>query len=422
MSDRSPDVAASTSEGTAGSAARSTDRTAGTSGATSAGAGVPSGSPSRARRATAVVFVLHALVFGSWTPHIPLVKNRIGLNDGTLGLALLGGPVGSVVAMLAIGTLIARWGSRRSMVVTMVGYGLAAPTVGLADSLLGLFLALALLGAFQGALDISMNSQAVAIEAAYGRPIMSSFHAYWSLGAFAGTGLGILCVSLGVGLATQLAVIGVGIALVSPLLARYLLRGDRAADDHRVVLPWGNRRLLLLGGIMFAALLCEGAAGDWAAVYLSDSLDAPAAIAGTGYAAFALAMLFGRAMGDRWVARYGGGPVVGVLAAAGAVALGVGLLVGHPAGALAGFAIYGLGLACIVPVCFSAAAGTAGSHAGHSIAAVATAGWAGFLIGPPAIGALAHATSLPLALGILPVLCVVIMIGARSLRYSPTAR
>jgi MFS family permease len=372
--------------------------------------------PVRARVTTSAVFALHAVVFGSWTPHIPLVKDRIGLNDGTLGLALLGGPIGSVIAMVAIGTFIARWGSRRSMIVTMIGYGAVAPLIGLADSLLGLFLALGLLGAFQSGLDISMNAQAVAIEKGYARPVMSSFHAWWSFGAFAGTGIGILGVSIGLGLATQLALVGAVVAVAAPLLARPLIRDDRATDDHRIVLPWGNRWLLLLGAIMFAALLCEGAAGDWAAVYLRDALDAPAAVAGLGYAAFALAMLFGRAMGDRWVAAYGGGRVVAVLAASGAVALAAALFIGHPLAALAGLAVYGLGLACVVPVCFSAAAATSGSHAGHSIAAVATAGWAGFLVGPPAIGTLAHVTSLPLALGLLPILCAAVMVGALRMR------
>lgn len=375
--------------------------------------------PTHARRSTSAVFVLHAMVFGSWTPHIPLVKDRIGLNEGTLGIALLGAPIGSVLAMLAVGTLIARWGSRRTMVVMMVGYGVVAPTLGLAGSLPALFFALLALGAFQGSLDVAMNSQAVAIEGRYGRPIMSSFHAFWSLGAFAGTGVGILCVGLGIGLAAQLAVVGALVAISAPFLARPLLRGDQAAEEHRIVLPWGNRWLLLLAGIMFAALLCEGAAGDWAALYLRDDLRTPAEIAGFGYAAFALAMLFGRAMGDRWVAKYGGGRVVAVLATVGGVALAVALLLGHPAAALLGFAVYGLGLACIVPVCFSTAAARSGSHAGHSIAAVATAGWAGFLLGPPAVGTLAHATSLPLALGLLPVLCLVIAFGARSLRTTP---
>jgi MFS family permease len=370
--------------------------------------------PTRARVANAIVFVLHAVVFGSWTPHIPLVKDRIGLHDGTLGLALLGCPIGSVLAMTVAGTVIARWGSRRTMIATMVGYGLAAPALGLADSLAGLFSALLVLGAFQGSLDVAMNAQAVAIQTAHGRPIMASFHACWSLGAFVGAGIGTVAVGLGVGLAPQLLTIGVAVALASPCLARPLIRNDQATDHHRIVLPWGNRRLLLLGGIMFASLLCEGAAADWAAVYLRDTLSAPTQVAGLGYASFAMAMFAGRAMGDRWVARYGGRRVVGMLAGAGAATLGAVLPLGLPVPALVGFAMYGLGLALVVPVCFSAAAAASGSHAGHSIAAVATAGWVGFLLGPPAIGSLAHATSLPLALALLPTLCAGIALSSRS--------
>lgn len=365
------------------------------------------------------MFVLHAAVLGSWTPHIPLVKDRIGLNEGTLGLALLGAPIGSVLAMLAVGTLIARLGSRRATLVVLVGYGLVAPLLGLAHSALALFLALLALGAFQGSLDVAMNAQAVTVEAAYVRPIMSSFHAFWSLGAFVGTGVGSLCVGLGIGLATQLALLGALVIVSAPFLARPLLRGDEAAGDHRIVLPWGNRWLLLLAGIMFAVLLCEGAAADWAALYFRDNLGTPAEIAGLGYATFALAMLLGRSMGDRWVAKYGGGRVVGVLTAVGGVALAVALLLDSPVAALLGFAVYGVGLSCTVPVCFSTAAARSGSHAGHSIAAVATAGWTGFLLGPPLVGTLAHTTSLPLALGVLPLLSIVIAFSARSVRSTP---
>jgi fucose permease len=260
-----------------------------------------------------------------------------------------------------------------------------------------------------------MNAQAAAIETAYGRPIMSSFHAAWSLGTFAGVGVGTIALGAGLDLAPQLALITAATLLATPLLGRPLLRDDQAAEGHRIVLPWGNRRLLLLGGIMFAALLCEGAAADWTAVYLRDSLSAPVELAGLGYASFAIAMFVGRAFGDRWVARYGGALVVGTLAAAGAVALVAVLLLGQPIPALLGFAVFGLGVAVIVPVCFSAAA-AGGGHPGHSIAAAATAGWVGFLLGPPVIGWVAHATSLPLALGLLPILCVLIVLGARQLR------
>lgn len=371
--------------------------------------------PSRARIATSAVFVIHAMLFASWTPHVVLVKDHLGLSDGTLGLALLGAPVGAIVANALIGIPLGRWGSRPTMCVTMIGYAVCAPAIGLAGSAPQLFAALIGLGAFQGSLDVAMNAQAIAIERRYPRPILSSFHAWWSLGAFGGSGLGIAAIALGLGLATQFAILGAAALLMLPILLAPLLRGDRSNASHGLALPWGNRRLLLIGGIMFAALLCEGAASDWASVYLRDSLAAPAEVAGLGYAVFAAAMFVGRSRGDRWTARYGGGRVVAALALAGAAGLGGALVLGHVGTALAGFAVYGLGLACIVPVCFTAVAAHGGHHPGHDIAAVDTAGRTGFLLGPAAIGTLSEATSLPLALALLPLLCLVIAVAARSL-------
>ncbi|MCP2257589.1 Fucose permease [Streptoalloteichus tenebrarius] len=387
----------------------------------------PSGPPRAARWATGFVFVLHSAVFASWTPHVPEVKDQLGLHEGTLGATLLGAPLGSVLAMLVTSPALARWGSRRVTAVALLGYALAAPLLGLAGSAVALFAALTVWGAFQGALDVAMNAQAVAVERAYDRPLMSSFHAYWSLGSVAGIGLGMGGLALGVGLAVQLAAIGVVAVVATPLLVRPM-RADRVDPDgpdgpdgadsdgqHRFVVPWRHRGLLPLAGIVFAALLCEGAAGDWTAVYLRDSLGAPGAVAGVGYGAFACAMFVGRLMGDRWVSRYGRVRVVTLLSATAAVATAVTLLVGHPLVALAGFAALGLGLSCLVPVVFSAAGSLPGSHPGQSLAAVASAGWIGFLLGPPAIGGLAHLTSLPLALAVLPLLATAMAVGARTL-------
>ncbi|KAA2252977.1 MFS transporter [Solihabitans fulvus] len=368
-----------------------------------------------ARVATALVFALHAAVFASWTPHIPLVKDHLGLHDGTLGLALLGAPVGSVCAMLLAGHAVARWGSRRVVFATLLGYLACGPLLGLAWSPGALFGALALWGAFQGSLDVAMNAQGVAVEQAYGRPILSSFHAWWSLGAFAGTGLGALAIAMGIDLTVQLTGLAVLLGAAAWPLIRRMLGDDGATEEHHLGVPWRDRRIMLLAALMFAGLLCEGAVGDWAAVYLRDSLGVPASSAGLGYAAFAVAMFAGRAMGDRWVARYGAARVVATLAALGAVGLGCALLVGQPWLALIGFAAFGLGLACIVPVAFSAAAAGSDGHAGQAIAGVATAGWAGFLLGPPLIGLLAQASSRPVALALLPLLCVGIVAGARNL-------
>lgn len=377
----------------------------------------------RARGCTALIFASHALLFASWTPHIPAVKDRIGLHEGTLGLALLGAPIGAILAVVLVGPALARWGSRRVVRVTMTGYAAAGPFLGVVDSLAGLFLVLAVWGAFQGSLDVAMNSQAVTIEERYDRPIMSSFHAVWALGAATGAGLGALVLVLGIGLTTQLAVLA---AVLVP--AMFVLTGQFFGADHapapepdqapRKPFDWVGPRLVVIAVVMFAALLCEGAAADWAPLYLRDSTHAPEAIAGLAYATFAAAMFVARALGDRWVARYGGGRVVGTLALVGGASLGVALLVGHPVAALAGFAAYGLGIACIVPVCLSAAAAEAsrsGAHAGPALALADGTGRAGFLLGPALIGNLAHVTSLPLALGLLPLCCVGIAIAARTL-------
>lgn len=373
----------------------------------------------RARVATAIVFAVHAAVFAAWTPHIPAVKDRLELNDGTLGLTLLGAPVGSVAAMLLVGGWVARWGSRRVVLGTFVGYGLASPLLGLAWEPWALFAGLALWGGFQGALDVAMNSQGIAVERGYGRPILSSFHAWWSFGGFVGVGLGAVAITAGLDLTTQMVVVTGLVVLLAWPLTRAMLGDDHSVDEHRLGLPWRDRRVLLLGAIMFAGLLCEGAVGDWAALYLRETVGVPAERAAWGYAVFAALMFVGRVMGDRWVVRFGAARVVGGLAAVGAVGLAVALVVGEFWLALVGFGAFGLGLASIVPVAFSAAAAQSDAHAAQAIAGVATAGWAGFLLGPALIGLLAHASSQSWALAVLPVLCLGVVLGSRSLGGRP---
>ena len=370
----------------------------------------------RTRTVNSVVFALHGAVFAAWTPHIPLVRQRLGMDVSTLGLTLLGGSIGSTAAMLFAGAVVARFGSRSVVLVSSWGYVGAACLLGLAASPWQLFGALLLTGGLAGFMDVAMNTQGVLLQRRYGRPILSGFHAWWSMGTFVGTGLGALSIGLGVDLAYQMAALAVIVAAVSWPLTRALLDDTEPDQGHGVAVPWRNTRLLVLGGLIFAALLCEGAAGDWSAVYLRDALGASPVFAGLGYAAFSVAMFTGRVMGDRWVDRFGGARTLATLAVVGALGMAIMLVVGHPVVALVGFAALGLGLACMVPVVFSAAASSTDAHAGRAIAGVATAGWSGFLVGPPLIGFLAHAGTLPLALGLLPALCVAMAFGARVVR------
>src|SRR3984885_1398838 len=175
------------------------------------------------RIAVTAVFVVHGLLFASWTAHIPDVKAHLGLADGTLGFALLGAPVGSVLAMIAASWLLPKAGSRRIVQVALVGYCAAGPLVGLTGSLPALFAALFVWGAFQGTLDVAMNTQAIAVERKERRVLMPGLHGSWSIGAFAGAGIGALAVAAGITLSVQLLVLGTIALLAAGLLTARML-------------------------------------------------------------------------------------------------------------------------------------------------------------------------------------------------------
>jgi MFS family permease len=383
------------------------------------------------------VFVVHGLLFASWTAHIPHVKASLGLTDATLGLALLGAPVGSVCAMVAAAYLLPRLGSRRIVQIALVGYCATGPLVGLTASLPALMGALFVWGAFQGSLDVAMNTQAITVERSSQRVLMSGLHGSWSIGSFVGAGIGALAVGAGIALSSQLLVLATLAILAAGLLTTRMLpdRADRLRTDEDreakssgrpgrrtpTVSRWSGG-MLLLGGIAFASMLCEGASADWASVYMSGPLNAAAVEAGLAYATFALAMVTIRLSGNRLLTRYRADRLLPALAALATIGFSVGLLIGRPAAALAGFACLGVGLASVVPAVFSAAGRIPGLHPGTAVATASACGWAGFVCGPPLIGRLASLSSLPVALILIPVLTGFIVIAtsiARGLKPQP---
>jgi MFS family permease len=385
------------------------------------------------RIAVIAVFVVHGLLFASWTAHIPDVKAHLGLTDGMLGFALLGAPVGSVTAMIASSWLLPRVGSRRIVRVALVGYCAAGPLVGLTGSLPALFAALFAWGAFQGTLDVAMNTQAIAVERRERRVLMSGLHGSWSIGSFAGAGIGALAVTGGITLSIQMLGLGTIALLVAGLLTTRMLpaaaenpgnltaaAGHTAADQRPAgqVSRWSGG-MVLLGAIAFAGMLCEGATADWSAVYLSGPLHASGVVPGLGYAAFALAMVTVRLSGNRLLTRFRADRLLPALALVATVGFAVALLVAQPPAALLGFACLGIGLASVVPAVFSAAGRIPGLPPGTAVATASACGWAGFVCGPPVIGRLSSWASLPVALGLLPLLTGFVIVGtlrSRALR------
>lgn len=353
--------------------------------------------PAGAARATRLAFLAAGFGMAAWAPLVPHAKARIGADDAVLGLVLLCLGIGSLLAMPTTGWIGARRGSRPMILAGGVALALLLPCLTLGTSAVGLAVALLGFGAALGTLDVAMNIHAVEVEHGADRPLMSGFHAMFSLGGFAGSGATTALLALGAP-PTTAALAAAGVVAAAILLARPDLLSPRG-EPTPFVAPHGIVLVLaLLGAVTF---LVEGALLDWSALLLVDRGLADTARAGFGYMIFSIAMTIGRLTGDRIVARWGDRRVMiggGLATVAGFAVL---LAASHAAVAALGLVAIGLGAANVVPVLFRLAGRQKVMPVGLAVAALTTTGYAGILAGPAAIGFLAQAIGLPAAFWLL---------------------
>lgn len=384
----------------------------------------------KARVAVGVAFFVNGAVVANWVPRIPAIKAELGLDSGSLGLALLGFSGGAVVSLQLVGHVIARVGSDRA---TRAGGALLAAALvlpSLAPSAIALALALFALGAAAGAMDVAMNTNGVVVERACGRSIMASLHGLFSLGGIAGAAIGGLAAGLDVAPWAHFAVAGALLGLGLLVAGRWLMpdrhraagAGEAETDRERGGRPPFSGRAVLLGVVAFCVLVGEGSAADWSSVYLREDLQVSAGFAGAGFAAFSAAMAAVRLAGDRLIDRLGPVATVRWGGAVGGTGLGLALLVDRPAAGVAGFGLLGAGLAPIVPVVFSAAGRSEPAAGGHAIARVAALGYLGSFVGPPLIGMIAVPAGLPLALAVPAALAVVAATCGRAVAPAAAGR
>ncbi|MEV4131742.1 MFS transporter [Dactylosporangium sp. NPDC049742] len=372
----------------------------------------------RARVATALLFMLFGVTLGVWTVRIPAIKRDLGLDDGALSVALLAFAAGAITGMQATGRLVDRFGSRRVMLPVAVAEGLVLILPAYAPGLVTLAAALFVFGAVHGTLNIAMNANAIDVQRAWGAPIMSSFHAVYSIGGFIGASTGGLFAHAGVGPRTTFtAVAGVTVALAAWSAWWALPDGSSTSSRTSPEEARGPvRGVLFLGVLVCCALVGEGAAADWSAVYLRDDLRSSAGFAAAAFAAFSVAMTLTRLVGDRLTARFGPVTVVRASGLLAAVGLGTALLIAEPVAGVAGFACLGAGMALIAPQVYSAAGDRNPDAAGRALARVVGLGYLGFLLGPVLIGAASTVTGLPGALAIPVVLSLFVAATATALR------
>ena len=386
----------------------------------------------RARQAASAHFFVMGMVSGVWMARIPAVKEQAGLSDAALGAALFAVPVGLVLGAALAERLVDRVGSALVARVAGVGNCLLAVPPGLARNLAELMAALLVFGLAGGTLDVAQNAQGVRVEAAYQRPVMTSMHSFYSLGAMAGALAGGGFAWAGVSPALSLAAAGAAGALTDGFAGRWLLPGtpSRAATDdtgpEKSALPDRpprrsaearrvRRLIIVLGVLGICGMVGEGAAGDWSAVYLKDNLGTSAGFAALAFAAFSVTMTAGRAVGDGLIRRFGTVTVVrccGLLAAAG---LAAALVSQNPGAVVGGFAVFGAGLSVVVPQVFAAGGRADPARPGSGLAKVVGLGYAGLAAGPAVIGATASRVGLHLALAIPVLLALWIAVGAPAL-------
>jgi MFS family permease len=360
------------------------------------------------------MFFVIGLAAGAWAPLVPFAKQRLALSDGALGLILLCLGVGSIIAMPVAGALASRFGCRRVLMTGAAAICLIFPLLAFAPAAPLMAAALFVFGASLGSVDCVINMQAIVVERQSGRPLMSGFHALYSLGGIVGAGA--VSGLIGLGASALIATLAIAVAmLAATLVAGPGLLAARAEEPGPAfALPHGA--VLLIGALCFVVFLAEGSALDWSAVLLRWVRHADPAEAGLAFAAFSATMTGGRLMGDALVARTGLVRTVALGALAAAAGLTLAALAPSWPLSVAGYALVGAGCANIVPALFTLTGRQSSMPEAGAVAAVSVLGYAGILVGPAGIGFVANLAGLPAALLAVAAMLVAVAAGATRLR------
>ena len=370
------------------------------------------------RWAVLTLFFVNGAIMANWVSRIPQIQANLAMSEGTLGIVLLWAAVGVLTALSMAGGLIARFGSRTMSIAGALLLAATLLPLGFMPNPIALSINLFFYGGAMSLMDVAMNAQGVDVERVLKRSVMSSFHAAYSIGGFAGAMMGGGLASFGMQPSIHF-LIAAFIFSVLALIVAPALRPTEVTDAPAQAEPifrLPDRIIWPIGAIAFCSSIGEGAMADWSGVYLKTIVGTEAATAALGFAAFSITMTIGRLLGDYLTTRAEPSQLVrvgGVLASLGIL---LAILFPQITAVLLGFGAVGAGLSIVVPLAFSAAGKVPGLPSGAGIAGVATIGYAGFLAGPPIIGLIAEVTSLRIALIFVMLLTGTLIVSARAMR------
>ena len=345
------------------------------------------------RIAVSVFFFIAGFVFASWASRIPDIKNQLQLSDGGLGSVLLALPIGLMTGLPLAGFLVSRFGSKKIMIAGALLYPSILLLLGLAATPFQLAAALFMFGFCGNLLNIAVNTQAIGVEAIYGRSIMASFHGLWSLAGFSGAAVSTIMLSFKLTPFIHFVIISIASALLIFTAYKYTLPLDNGTG-HQPLFAKPDKAVLKLGLIVFGCLVCEGTMFDWSGVYFDKVLNVPASYRTLGYIAFMSSMASGRFIADWLVTKFS---VKNMLQASGII-IAIGLLTAvifpFIIPATIGFLLVGIGVSSVVPLTYGLAGKSTTMSPGAALAALSTVGFLGFLLGPPLIGFIAQLAGL----------------------------
>lgn len=352
--------------------------------------------PKITRAAVAAMFFMAGLCFSSWASRIATIQQNLSLSDAALGAVLFALPVGLMLSLPLSGWAVTKIGSRSVLTIALIMYGLMLITLGVVNQVYQLIFCLVGFGLASNAVNISVNTQAVATESLYSKPIMASFHGVWSLAGFIGAGIGTFMIGKNILPAPHFMFIAAVTVLSVAICWRYL-HNDRKHVHTGSAFAIPDKSLITLGLIAFCSMICEGAMFDWSVIYFKKIVLAEKGWMAAGYTAFMCTMALGRFVADKFAARFGLKRTLQVSGTLSAIGLMVAVIFPSLPTATIGFMLVGAGVSSVVPMVYSAAGKSTTMSPGASIAAVSTISFIGFLIGPPVIGFLSGAFTLRIA-------------------------
>lgn len=364
------------------------------------------------RIAVKIAFFLNGFIYANWVSRLPRIQEQYQADNGTIGLVLLSMSLGAVAAMPFTGWLIIKNGSRTISLGSLLIYCAFVPFIPFMPGVMSLILLYLTIGVSTGMLDVAMNAQAVMVEQQYKKPIMTSFHAFFSIGMALGAWCGAFFADLRVDLSYHLIIVS-GVSLLAAFWVSRNLIQDK--PDVAVVMDGPlfripNKALLSVGIIAFCCMMGEGAISDWSVNYMENIAMSSEVLAPIALSAFATAMTLGRLFGDRFRGLWGDTKLImfgGLISTAG---ISIALLLPVPYVSIFGFFLVGLGLSTIVPITYSIAGNTKELPSGVGLAMVTTVGYSGFLFGPPIIGFIADLSNLRIGLLVVAVLFIIMTI------------